>query len=140
MPWNERQDRPRDRDYRTRGTAPTNGSDEEFTRRLWEETDRSLRQSPERWVTASAGDLSFGTAGRAGEPKETGLRAYVSDADDLAAAQAERYRETARREHARREKERRATNLTASALKGWETRRANAAHAQAQAPGPAELP
>jgi hypothetical protein len=42
-------------------------ADEDFERRLWEETDRSLRRDPERWVVASATELSFSTAGRSGD-------------------------------------------------------------------------
>jgi hypothetical protein len=108
---------------------PVDCSDEEYARRLWAETDRSLRQDPSRWVIPSAGDFSYSTAARAGDPQESGLRAYVQDPVDRHAAQAELYREKARRERATREQD-----LTASALKGWETRRANAARAQAQAP------
>jgi hypothetical protein len=79
---------------------PVDISPEEYERRLWEDTDRSLRRSPERWVRPSVGDLSFATAGRAGESQETGLRAYVDDSADLAAVRAEVYRENAKRKQA----------------------------------------
>jgi hypothetical protein len=98
---------------------PLDISDVEYEAALWRATDASLRRDPERWVFASALALSFSTASRggAGDPHETGLRAYVPDERARAAVRAAGYRENARREKARR---------------GWETRRA-----QAQPPAPA---
>jgi hypothetical protein len=40
---------------------PLDCSDEEFERRLHAETDRSLRQDPERWVLKAAADTSDDT-------------------------------------------------------------------------------
>jgi hypothetical protein len=106
---------------------PADCTDEEFARRLWAETDRSLAEDERRygevrrWVVASAGDQSWSTAGRAGLPEETGLRAYVPDASARAAVRAAEYRENARREKARR---------------GWATRRDRA---QPRAPARDEL-
>jgi hypothetical protein len=107
---------------------PVACSDTEYEAALWRETDRSLRRDPERWVLASAQGLGFATASRAGDPRETGLRAYVQDEQALVDARRDERRERDRRLQATRE---RAASLTQSALKGWNTRRARA---QAQAP------
>jgi hypothetical protein len=57
-------------------------SDEEFTRRLWAETDASLRRDPERWVTAYASGGSTGYV----EERQSGMRAYARDARQVRAA------------------------------------------------------
>jgi hypothetical protein len=77
--WNERT--PSDRaahDLRVRGTAPADCSDDEFTAALWRATDASLRQDPERWVTASASGRDRHPADRS----ESGIKAYARDARD----------------------------------------------------------
>jgi hypothetical protein len=144
--WNDRNPDRAAHDLRVRGTAPADVTAEEFERKLWEATERSLRADPSRWVFASALGLGFATASRAGDPRESGLRGYVTDERALRAAQATRYRDNARRPdrrdaalEARRERERRRREvrerdaaLSEQARRGWETRRR--AHAQPRSP------
>jgi hypothetical protein len=84
-------------------TRPVDCSDEEFSRRLWQETDRSLRQDPERWVVKSSGKVADNGA--------SGITAYTR----AAAA-----------EFPDRSPDAREANLSAASLRGWETRRARA--------------
>jgi hypothetical protein len=81
--WVERDDRPRDRDLRVRGTTPVDCSDEEFRAALRRETDRSIAEDVRRygevrrwpWRTSTDGDR------RPADRSESGVAAYRRDAD-----------------------------------------------------------
>ena len=83
-------------------SRPAECSDEEYERRLWRDTDASLRRDPERWVVASATD--GGDAARV-----SGVRAYLRDGD----------RSTSRSSSGR----------SSAGRRSWETRRAREAAA-----------
>jgi hypothetical protein len=70
--WNERR-RPRTEIPKIPlENRPDLCSDEEFERKLWAETDRSLRRDPERWVVRASATESFSMRARGEDDKSGG--------------------------------------------------------------------
>jgi hypothetical protein len=64
-------------DYRVRSLHPADVSATEFERRLWEDTERSLRQDPSRWPWRRASD-TWDVRSRVPSDEDVALRRQVA--------------------------------------------------------------